>query len=257
VQGPACDAVLSPLWVPVGHSYMSFVDADFNDIPITVCRTGYTGERGYELLVPWDDAHVVWDALLASGEPQGIIPCGLGARDTLRTEMGYPLHGQDISPETSPVAARLGWAVKVGTGFVGERAYAAAKEAGPSRRMWGMRATGRGIPRAGCEVLRDGDLIGETTSGTFSPTLRVGIALGYLDTSVEAGDRVEIRVRGKSVPAEVQRPPRRPLPDLQRPSRETVRARGSLRLPGPSARRLTSNCCVLSWLNFSQNCAIH
>lgn len=167
-----------------------------------LARSGYTGERGYEVFVPAGQAAALWDHVVAAGA----TPAGLGCRDTLRLEVGYPLHGQDISPATSPVEARLGWAVK-GTGFVGEQAVRRAKEAGPSRRLWGLRATGRGIPRAGCAVRRDGEVVGEVTSGTFSPTLRIGVAMGYLAEPVEVGDAVEIDVRGKVVPAEVVRPP--------------------------------------------------
>jgi aminomethyltransferase len=168
-----------------------------------LARSGYTGERGYELFCDAAVAPSLWDRVLAAGA----VPAGLGARDTLRLEMGYPLHGQDISPETSPVDARLSWAVKPGTGFTGEDAFVAARAAGPARRLVGLRVLERGIPRAHCTVRRDGADVGETTSGTFSPTLRQGIAMGYLDAAVQAGDRVEIDVRGKSLPAEVVRPP--------------------------------------------------
>ena len=169
-----------------------------------LARSGYTGEHGYELFLSAEAAPSRWDDLLAAG----CVPVGLGARDTLRLEMGYPLHGQDISPATSPVDAGLNWAVKPDAGeFVGRDAYLAAKEAGPRRRLWGLRATGRGIPRAHCPVRRDGADVGETTSGTFSPTLKLGIAMAYLDPSVSQGDTVEIDVRGKALPAEVVRPP--------------------------------------------------
>lgn len=111
VQGTHSDEVLAGAGLPSGHDYMSFVDLDFDGTPISVCRTGYTGERGYELIVPVAAAIAVWDALVAAGEPYGLQLAGLGARDTLRTEMGYPLHGQDLSPTITPVQARLGWAV--------------------------------------------------------------------------------------------------------------------------------------------------
>jgi aminomethyltransferase len=167
-------------------------------------RTGYTGEVGFEVIVPTDRAPDVWDKVLGAGA----TPAGLGARDTLRLEMGYPLHGNDISSDTTPVGARLGWAVKTGTGFRGEDAYTAAKEAGPKQLLWGLRALGRGIPRAGQRIVSlEGRQIGVTTSGTFSPTCRLGVAMGYLDAVVEAGDRVEIDVRGRALPAEVVRPP--------------------------------------------------
>lgn len=168
-----------------------------------LARTGYTGERGYELFVPAEAAGGLWDRLVDAGA----TPVGLGARDTLRLEMGLPLHGQDLTPETSPVEARLGWAVKPGTGFVGEPAYLEAKDAGPTRRLLGVRATGRGIPRPGCRVSRDGQEVGALTSGGFSPTLRTGIGMGYLESGVGEGDSVVVDVRGKSVPGEVVRPP--------------------------------------------------
>jgi aminomethyltransferase len=111
IQGPSSDEVLQALELPVDHEYMSFADATIAGHDITVCRTGYTGERGYELVVPAASAVEVWDAVLAAGEAFGIRACGLGARDTLRTEMGYPLHGHELSAEISPVMARVGWAV--------------------------------------------------------------------------------------------------------------------------------------------------
>ena len=168
-----------------------------------LARSGYTGERGYELFVPAEVAPSLWDRVVEAGA----VPVGLGARDTLRLEMGYPLHGNDIGPEVSPAEARLGWAVKPATDFRGRDAYLRRKEAGPSRRLLGLRALERGVPRAGCRVERDGQAIGETTSGTFSPTLRTGLALAYLDPSVGLGDAVGIVVRGRTLRAEVVRPP--------------------------------------------------
>jgi len=207
VQGPRSAEVLAEAGVTVDSlAYMDCRAQPPGAPPPpgggVLARSGYTGERGYEVFVPAGDAGPLWDSVVDAGA----TPAGLGSRDTLRLEMGYPLHGQDISPATSPVEARLGWAVK-GSGFVGEDAYRRAKQAGPSRRLWGLRATARGIPRAGCAVLRDGSVVGEVTSGSFSPTLRLGIALGYLDPDVEAGDAVEIDVRGKPLAAEVVRPP--------------------------------------------------
>ena len=108
VQGTLSDEVVSGAGLPAGHDYMTFARNEYQGTPVTVCRTGYTGERGYELVVPVGAAVAVWDAVLAAGEPYGLQPAGLGARDTLRTEMGYPLHGQDLSPAITPVQARLG-----------------------------------------------------------------------------------------------------------------------------------------------------
>jgi aminomethyltransferase len=176
---------------------------------VLLCRTGYTGELGAELVVPAELAGGVWDALIAAGA----TPCGLGARDTLRLEMGYPLHGSDLGPDVTPAEARLSWAVQltdqVGAPrrFPGAVAIAAAAATGPARRSWGLRAAGRRPLRAGSEVRRDGEVVGTTTSGGFSPTLEVGIGLALLEGSVTPGDTVEVDVRGTSVTAEVVRPP--------------------------------------------------
>src|SRR4051812_39221927 len=212
VQGPRADDVLEDLGLPHGDlEYMSFVRADWDGRPLTVCRTGYTGERGYELVPEWADAVPLWDALLAAGEPVGIRPCGLGARDTLRTEMGYPLHGQDLSLDITPVQARTGWAVGwKKPQFWGREALLAVKEAGPARSLWGLRSSGRGIPRPGMAVLDGaGNRIGEVTSGTFSPTLKTGIGLALLDTAagVEPGAEAAVDVRGRTQPVEVVKPP--------------------------------------------------
>ena len=143
VQGTLSDEVVSAAGLPAGHDYMTFVGAQHHGAAVTVCRTGYTGERGYELVIPVNAAPAVWDAVLAAGEPYGLQPAGLGARDTLRTEMGYPLHGQDISPSITPVQARLGWAVGwKKESFFGADALRAEKQAGPQRLLRGLRATG-------------------------------------------------------------------------------------------------------------------
>jgi aminomethyltransferase len=189
-----------------GLDYMAFADV----AGIRVCRTGYTGEHGYELLVPVDEAPRVWDALRAAAEPLGGGPAGLGARDTLRTEMGYPLHGQDLSPDITPVQAASGWAVGWSKPeFWGREALLAEKASGPARRLRGLRATGRGVPRAGMAVLAAGERVGTTTSGTFSPTLRTGIALALIDTASGVGldDTVQVDVRGRPLECTVVRPP--------------------------------------------------
>jgi aminomethyltransferase len=209
VQGTRSDEVLDALGLPTGHDYMSFVEADWHGHPVIVCRTGYTGERGYELVPPWDATADLWDALVSAAEPHGGLPCGLGARDTLRTEMGYALHGNELSPSITPVQARVGWAVGwKKEAFWGRDALVAEKAAGPERVAWGLLATGRGIPRAHCTVSSgDDEVVGEVTSGTFSPTLRNGIALALLSPTVSEGDEVVIDVRGRDVPARVVKPP--------------------------------------------------
>ena len=209
VQGPLSDEVLTDLGLPAGHDYMSFVDTQWRGLPVTVCRTGYTGERGYEVVPRWEDTAAVWDALAEAVAARGGMPCGLGSRDTLRTEMGYALHGHELSREITPVMARTGWAVGwTKDTFWGKEALEAQKEAKESRLSWGLSVTGRGIPRAGCAVLDgSGATIGEVTSGTFSPTLKQGIALALLDRGTAEGDEVSIDVRGRQVAATVAKPP--------------------------------------------------
>ena len=209
VQGPHSDETLRAAGLPVGHEYMSFESAELGSTPITVCRTGYTGERGYELVCAGDAAGAVWDKIINAGEPYGIQPAGLGARDTLRTEMGYPLHGQDISPQISPVQARLGWAVGwKKDAFFGSDALKAEKAAGASRTLRGLKAAGRGIPRPHMTVLNtDGETVGEVTSGTFSPTLKTGIALGLVDPSLKINDTVRIDIRGRATDFVITKPP--------------------------------------------------
>ncbi len=209
IQGTHSDEVLSAAGLPTGHDYMSFAAAELADAPLTVCRTGYTGERGYELLIPAEAAGAVWDAVTAAGEPYGLQPAGLGARDTLRTEMGYALHGHELSPTITPVQARLGWAIGwTKESFFGHEALRREKLAGPTRVLRGLRAAGRGIPRPGM-VVRDlgGGERGAVTSGTFSPTLKTGIALALLETGVALDDAVTVDVRGRAEPFTVVKPP--------------------------------------------------
>ncbi|WP_091367392.1 glycine cleavage system aminomethyltransferase GcvT [Geodermatophilus telluris] len=214
VQGPRSAAVLAAAGLTAGTGgadldYMAFSGGEGREV--TVCRTGYTGEHGYELLAPAERAGALWDRLLEAGAAEGIRPCGLGARDTLRTEMGYPLHGHELSPQITPNQARSGWAVGWRKpAFWGREALLAEREAGPARLLWGLRAPGRGIPRPGMAVLDGaGARVGEVTSGTFSPSLRTGIALALLDTAagVAAGAELAVDVRGRPQPVEVVKPP--------------------------------------------------
>ncbi|MCW2545284.1 MAG: glycine cleavage system protein [Frankiales bacterium] len=204
VQGPRSADLVAALGLPTDHDYMSFT----REGDITVCRTGYTGELGYELLPDWDAAGALWDRLLDKGAAFGVLPCGLGARDTLRTEMGYPLHGQDLSPTITPVQAKSGWAVGWDKpAFWGRDALVAERAAGPSRSLWGIESLDRGIPRSHMDVLRDDQVIGEVTSGTFSPTLRKGIGLALLQAGTAEGDEVTVDVRGRISTMRVVKPP--------------------------------------------------
>ena len=210
VQGPRSAELLGRLGLPADHEYMSYTVSRWAGDELVVCRTGYTGEHGYELLPPAGQAGGLWDALLDAGAELGARPCGLGARDTLRTEMGYPLHGQDLSLQITPVQARSGWAVGwKKPEFWGRDALVREREAGPARLLWGLEALERGIPRPHLPVLAGDTTVGEVTSGTFSPTLRKGIGLALLSTAagVGDGDEVVVDVRGRPVPARVVKPP--------------------------------------------------
>ena len=209
VQGTHSDEVLTALGLPVGHEYMSYATGNLAGAEFSVCRTGYTGERGYELVVPSAAAGEVWDELFRAGEEYGIKACGLGARDTLRTEMGYALHGHELSPQITPVMGGVSWAVGWSKPeFWGKAALEAQRADGTHRRLVGLKAAGRGIPRPGMTVLSDADApIGELTSGTFSPTLRVGIGLALVDPEVKVGDTVLVDVRGRREPFDVVKPP--------------------------------------------------
>ncbi len=210
VQGPRSADVLERVGLPAALDYMSWTDGLWDGRPVRVCRTGYTGEHGYELVPGATDAAPLWDALLAAVTDLGGLPAGLGARDTLRTEMGYPLHGQDLSLDISPLQARSGWAVgwRKDT-FWGRDALLAEKNAGPERTLRGLEALDRGIPRAHMPVYSGDTAVGEITSGTFSPTRRVGIGLALVATEaeVEDGDELEIDVRGRRSRVRVMRPP--------------------------------------------------
>lgn len=215
VQGPKSVEVLAGLGLPTEMEFMAFADAELDTaagrVPVRVCRSGYTGERGYELLPRWADSGPVFDTVLAAVQAAGGQPAGLGARDTLRTEMGYALHGHELSVDITPNQARSGWAVGWDKPeFFGRAALLAEKQAGPARRMYGLKVTGRGVPRAECAVKTvDGDEVGICTSGTFSPTLKQGIALALIDTAsgIKKGAEVVIDVRGRAVTAEVVLPP--------------------------------------------------
>jgi aminomethyltransferase len=207
VQGPRSTAVLEALGLPTDHPYMSFVAATWEGEPVTVCRTGYTGEHGYEIVCDWDHTGALWDALVEAMTPFDGLACGLGSRDTLRTEMGYPLHGHELSLEISPVQARVGWAVGWKKDSFWGREALLAEKGTPTRLSRGLLVTGRGIPRADCDVTRDGEVVGVVTSGTFSPTLKQGIALALLAPDVQDGATVSIDVRGRAVEATVVKPP--------------------------------------------------
>jgi glycine cleavage system T protein (aminomethyltransferase) len=211
VQGPRSPEVVAPVFREAeGLPYMRCAEGAYREVLVLVARSGYTGERGFELFVPDAVARPLWRELLERGRTVGMEPCGLGARDTLRLEMGYPLHGNDISTERTPLEAGLSWAVGFDQGeFRGRAALLRQREEGLPARLRALRMTDKLIPRAHYSVFDGDEQVGETTSGSFSPTLRVGIALGYLSPADRYGPgaRVEIDVRGKRGEAEVVKPP--------------------------------------------------
>ncbi|HPQ81268.1 MAG TPA: glycine cleavage system aminomethyltransferase GcvT [bacterium] len=177
---------------------------------IIIARTGYTGEDGFELFTSPDDAPAIWQALMETGRPHGILAAGLGSRDTLRLEMKYSLYGHEITEETNPLEAGLGWVVKLGTPdeFVGKTAIQKIKDAGLKRRLAGFRMTERGIPRQGYPIVIDGKEAGIVTSGTMSPSLGVAIGIGYVPSGEERiGNKISIDIRGQAREAVVVETP--------------------------------------------------
>ena len=216
VQGPLAGEVLAAVGLPTDLAYMAWADGTWTDptgttVGVRVCRTGYSGEHGFELLPSWTATRSLWDALAEQVRLRGGRPAGLGARDTLRTEMGYPLHGQDLGLDISPVQAGSGWAVGwQKPSFFGRTALLAEKASGPTRRLRGLEALDRGVLRPHLAVFDpDGRQVGETTSGTFSPTLGKGIGLALIVTAadIQDGDELTVDVRGRPLRVRVVKPP--------------------------------------------------
>lgn len=200
-------------------------DANIAGLPCLVTRSGYTGEDGFEIYV-WNaslkrpgNALEVWERLLDEGKPSGLRPAGLGARDVLRLEAGMCLYGNDMDETTSPVEAKLNSFVKLDKGdFVGKEAIYDLKDKGPGRVRVGFRMREKGIPRQGQEVFVEDEAVGKITSGTFSPTLNVGIGMGFVKpTYAGLGQRLSVKIRDRSIPAEVVK-----LPFYQRRSQDKV-----------------------------------
>lgn len=209
VQGPKSEAVLRALDVNPDLGYMGFEYVSVAGVIVILCRTGYTGELGFEILPTWGDTEKVWNALVAAMAQFDGVVCGLGARDTLRTEMGYPLHGHELSPSITPVEANANWAVGWNKGdFTGSDVLRKERSEGAGRKLQGLKCIGRGIPRAHMSVKStDGAVVGEVTSGTFSPTLKNGIALALIAPSFAIGDHLLIDIRGKDCEVEVVKLP--------------------------------------------------
>ena len=209
VQGPLAPKVLEALGVNTNIDYMAFAHVNIAGADVILCRTGYTGELGYEILPQAKDAVTVWEALVAAIAPLDGLICGLGARDTLRTEMGYPLHGHELSLSISPVEASASWAVGwKKESFIVSNDLLSQKNGTVERKSVAIKSLDRGIPRAGMSVKNSqGEVIGEVTSGTFSPTLKHGIALALVAKAVAVGDQLIIDVRGRESHCEVVKLP--------------------------------------------------
>lgn len=208
LQGPLAKDVLKALKIDVDLNYMSFTETEIAGRKSIICRTGYTGELGFEILPSWADARLVWDELVSAVLNVGGLVAGLGARDTLRTEMGYPLHGHELSLAISPVQASASWAVAWGKEkFWGKDILTKEREEGTPQTLRGLILLDRGIPRSGMEIFKDEVQVGLTTSGTFSPSLKQGIALALISREIKPDEEVSVDIRGKKVRAKVVKPP--------------------------------------------------
>ncbi|MEX1218592.1 MAG: glycine cleavage system aminomethyltransferase GcvT [Acidimicrobiales bacterium] len=205
VQGPLARSLLQAVSPEVASVERFDVRrVDWKGIPLVVAGTGYTGEDGVEIAIPAARAAVLWNAITASG----VTPAGLGARDTLRLEAGLPLHGHELGEGISSLQAGLGWAVRFDKGdFLGSEALLAERDRGVTRRLAGLVTEGRRPPREGSAVLADGVVVGEVTSGNFSPERGHGIALAFLPPGAKVGDKFVIDVRGTMLEAVVVKPP--------------------------------------------------
>jgi glycine cleavage system T protein (aminomethyltransferase) len=212
VQGPRSLEVVGRLWPEAdGLAFRGCTVVERSGREVVLARTGYTGERGFEVFAPGELAAELWSAIAEAGAGVDIEPCGLGARDLLRLEMGYPLYGQDLDPAHTSLEAGLGWVIAFDKGrFPGRDALVHQREEELPSRLRGLRtADRRSIPRAHQPVIADGERVGEVTSGTFSPSLGAGIALAYLSPAdaFEPGSEVEIDIRGRLAPARVVETP--------------------------------------------------
>jgi aminomethyltransferase len=212
VQGPKAPGLVQRL-TKVDLSKLGtyrFTEGEVAGVKCIVSRTGYTGEDGFELYCAPNDAEKLWNALLQEGQADGVKPCGLGARDSLRTEMKYALYGNDIDDAHTALEAGLGWIVKLDKagGFIGKEALEKQKAAGVKRKLVGFELTGSGVPRHGYPILKDGQRVGEVTSGTMGPSVKKPIGIGYVPTELAAeGSVFDVDIRGRPVPARVVKTP--------------------------------------------------
>lgn len=209
LQGPKAVPLLSEFFPELKElKPMRFVQLDFHGYPVTITSTGYTGSGGFEICGPEDALAILWDKLLAQGEKYGIEPCGLGARDTLRLEMGYALYGHELDETIYPTESVAAWAVKMNkTDFLGKKALEERLKQNSRLYEYAMELVEKGVPRQGYRVLKNGLEIGKVLSGTFSPSLNKGIGIIQSDRALQENDRVTVLIRDKEVPAIIVRLP--------------------------------------------------
>jgi aminomethyltransferase len=205
LQGPKAEKIVVGLGTdqPLPALFATFAPARMADADVILSRTGYTGEDGFEVFGSWRDGPAVWEALMQSGRQHGLVPAGLAARDVLRQEMGYPLWGQDIGEDVTPLEAGLGWAIDWAGDFVGR---AALEKAEPKRRRIGLTSHDRGVPRPGDSIHLGGHAVGEVTSGTYSHNLGAAVAQGYVEIAAQLapGVEVETETRGRRLKCRVE-----------------------------------------------------
>lgn len=210
VQGPISEDILMPIidFDVRKLSRFGIICGRVGDIQGWIARTGYTGEDGFEIYCSVEDCKALWRLLLEVGEPKGMIPCGLGTRDVLRIEAGYPLYGHELNTEITPVHARLLWVVKFSKDFIGKEAILETINKGPGSLLVGLKSDERCVPRQGYDITFNEKIIGRITSGTFSPTIGKGIAMGYVGTQYTTENiQVCAQIRGKSCPCNIQKMP--------------------------------------------------
>ncbi|MCK5582779.1 MAG: glycine cleavage system aminomethyltransferase GcvT [Elusimicrobiales bacterium] len=210
LQGPKAIDMMEK-FAPEANKLLRFgiIEKKILDKDCFISRTGYTGEDGFEITAPHEIIADIWQQFMELGKPYDIVPCGLGARDTLRLEAGYLLYGQDADDDHTTIEAGCGWAVCFEKGeFTGRSILLKQKEEGLKRRLNGIILEERGVPRPGSKVFKDGKQIGTLTSATYSPTLKKGIGLGYLDMpKLKSGEEVEIELHSKLIKAKITRMP--------------------------------------------------
>lgn len=202
LQGPKAVEILTKVVASVPEKYYTISEGlECGNYKISASRTGYTGEDGFELFCAKENAEDLWDKLIEAGKEYGLIPCGLGARDTLRIEAGMPLYGHEISHYVDPITAELGFAVKFDKDFIGKTAL---EKIEPVNKRIGLKVTGKGIIREECKIYAEDEEVGFVSSGTFSPTFGYSIGIGYIRKERgEVGDVVSVDVRGKKIDAEI------------------------------------------------------